>query len=89
MGSGPTPATKAKSSQVFACEDFLSLESDNKSGKNAINIPAGGETHVRISLVADADDLDDLYVDYTGHAMNHSYYKNSEKYPILPVKDIK
>lgn len=73
----------------LACEDFLSLESDNKSGKNAINIPAGGETHVRISLVADADDLDDLYVDYTGHAMNHSYYKNSEKYPILPVKDIK
>ena len=73
----------------LACEDFLSLESDNKSGKNAINIPAGGETHVRISLAADADDLDNLYVDYTGHAMNHTNYKNSAKYPILPVKDIK
>ena len=73
----------------LASEDFLSLESDNKSGKNAINIPAGGETHVRISLVADADDLDNLYVDYTSHAMNYTNYKNSAKFPILPVKDIK
>ncbi|WP_303789256.1 hypothetical protein [Ruminococcus flavefaciens] len=73
----------------LACEDFLSLESDNKSGKNAINIPAGGETHVRISLAADADDVDDLYVDFTGHALYPNSSKNQDKSPILPVKDIK
>lgn len=73
----------------LACEDFLSLESNNKTGKNAINIPSGGETHVRISLAANAADLDDLYVDFTGYAMNHSPNDNSVKYPILPVKDIK
>lgn len=73
----------------IASEDFLSLESDNKAGKNGINIPAGGETHVKVSLIADADDLDDLYVDFTGHAWNPNSYKQAEKTPILPVKDIK
>ena len=72
----------------IASEDFLSLESDNKAGKNGVNIPAGGETHVRVSLIADADDLDDLYVDFTGHAWNPNLYKQGEKTPILPVKDI-
>lgn len=72
----------------IASEDFLSLESDNKSGKNGINIPAGGETHVRVSLIANADDLDDLYVDFTGHtAVNKA--PNGAKSPIIPVKDIK
>ncbi|MCR4637869.1 hypothetical protein [Ruminococcus sp.] len=73
----------------IASEDYLSLETDNKGSKNSINIPAGGETHVKISLIANADDLDDLYVDFTGHALNHSYSKNSVKYPLLPVKSIK
>ena len=73
----------------LACEDFLSLESDNKSGKNAINIPAGGETHVKISLIANADDLDDLYVYFTGHALYPNSSKKQDKSPILPVKDIK
>lgn len=87
---------KARNGEAFllnhskiASEDFLSLESDNKAGKNGINIPAGGETHVKVSLVADADDLDDLYVDFTGHAWNSHSYKQAEKTPLLPVKDIK
>ena len=73
----------------IACEDYLSLETDNKGSKNSINIPANGETHVKFSLIANADDLDELYVDFTGQALNHSYSKNSVKYPLLPVKSIK
>lgn len=73
----------------IAGEDYLSLETNNKNFKNSINIPAGGETHVKISLIANADDLDDLYVDFTGHALYPNSSKNQDKSPILPVKDIK
>lgn len=73
----------------IACEDYLSLEADNHGSKNSINIPAGGETHVKVSLLADADDLDDLYVDFTGHALYPQTGKNTEKPPILSVKAIK
>ena len=80
------------SSDKIAVEDFLSLEADNKSGKNHINIPKGESTHVKVAMIANADDLDDLYVDVTGRALAfNSIYANKDKTPppLLAVKDIK
>jgi len=80
------------SSDKIAAEDFLSLEADNKSGKNHINIPKGESTHVKIAMIANADDLDDLYVDVTGRALAfNTIYANKDKTPppLLAVKDIK
>jgi hypothetical protein len=80
------------SSDKIAAEDFLSLEADNKSGKNHINIPKGESTHVKIAMIANADDLDNLYVDVTGGALAfNSIYANKDKTPppILSIKDIK
>ena len=80
------------SSDKIAVEDFLSLEADNKSGKNHINIPKGESTHVKVAMIANADDLDDLYVDVTGKALAfNSIYANKGKTPppLLAVKDIK
>ncbi len=80
------------SSDKIAAEDFLSLEADNKSGKNHINIPKGESTHVMIAMIANADDLDDLYVDVTGRALAfNTIYANKDKTPppLLAVKDIK
>ena len=80
------------SSDKIAVEDFLSLEADNKSGKNHINISKGESTHVKVAMIANADDLDDLYVDVTGKALAfNSIYANKDKTPppLLAVKDIK
>ena len=79
------------SSDKIAVEDFLSLETDNKSGKNHINIPKDESTHVKVAMIANADDLDDLYVDVTGRALAfNSIYANKDQTPppLLAVKDI-
>ena len=79
------------SSDKIAAEDFLSMETDNKSGKNHINIPKDESTHVKVAMIANADDLDDLYVDVTGRALAfNSIYANKDQTPppLLAVKDI-
>ena len=45
---------------------WVSFESDDHSAKNYINIPQGGQTHVKVSLLARADLLDDYYINIFG-----------------------
>lgn len=62
---------------------FVSFETDNHSVKNLINIPQGGQTHVKISLLARADMLDDYYI-----SIFSSYSDKNNETPYLAVKDI-
>ncbi|MCR4795251.1 MULTISPECIES: hypothetical protein [Ruminococcus] len=62
---------------------FVSFETDNHSAKNHINIPQGEQTHVKISLLARADMLDDYYINIFG-----SYSDKNNETPYLAVKDI-
>ena len=63
---------------------WVSFESDDHSSKNYINIPQGGQTHVKVSLLARADSLDDYYINIFG-----SYFdQNDPNNLYLAVKDI-
>lgn len=62
---------------------WISFETDNKSSKNHINIPQGGQTHVKVALVADADMINDCYIDIFG-----SYSENIKANPYFPVSEI-
>ncbi len=63
---------------------WVSFESDDQSSKNYINIPQGKQTHVKVSLLARADCLDDYYINIFGSYAD----QNDPNNLYLAVKDI-
>ena len=63
---------------------WVSFESDDQSSKNYINIPQGEQTHVKVSLLARADSLDDYYINIFGSYAD----QNDPNNLYLAVKDI-